>query len=166
MSAVALGVTLRTATLIGEFFHRQTEGIFGASLSMSNTWSSDSGTRRRNRYGQSKSAGLRSGLQRYPSPRYRSGRRSLLPPPQRQGQRARQRKSASKTPGPSKRMQRHASRTGSPPSPTSSRPPPRVPRRTTICRPPSGRPKSLAATLIRRSDSRPAQYSRSRASTS
>jgi outer membrane protein TolC len=28
MSAVALAVTLRTATLIGEFFHRQTEGLF------------------------------------------------------------------------------------------------------------------------------------------
>ena len=28
MSAVALSVTLRTATLIGEFFHRQTEGVF------------------------------------------------------------------------------------------------------------------------------------------
>jgi outer membrane protein len=28
MSAVALAVTFRTATLIGEFFHRQTEGIF------------------------------------------------------------------------------------------------------------------------------------------
>jgi len=28
MSAVALAVTLRTATLIGEFFHRQSEGVF------------------------------------------------------------------------------------------------------------------------------------------
>ena len=28
MSAVAFAVTLRTATLIGEFFHRQTEGVF------------------------------------------------------------------------------------------------------------------------------------------
>lgn len=28
MSAVALAVSLRTATLIGEFFHRQTEGVF------------------------------------------------------------------------------------------------------------------------------------------
>ena len=32
MSAVALAVTLRTATLIGEYFHRQTEGIFGARV--------------------------------------------------------------------------------------------------------------------------------------
>jgi outer membrane protein TolC len=32
ITAVALGVTLRTATLIGEYFHRQTEGIFEPTL--------------------------------------------------------------------------------------------------------------------------------------
>jgi outer membrane protein TolC len=32
IAAVALGATLRTATLIGEFFHRQTEGVFEPTL--------------------------------------------------------------------------------------------------------------------------------------
>ncbi|HTJ31188.1 MAG TPA: TolC family protein, partial [Acidobacteriaceae bacterium] len=32
LTAVALGVSLRTATLIGEYFHRQTEGIFEPAL--------------------------------------------------------------------------------------------------------------------------------------
>jgi len=32
ITAVALGATLRTATLIGEYFHRQTEGVFEPTL--------------------------------------------------------------------------------------------------------------------------------------
>lgn len=32
IAAVALGATLRTATLIGEYFHRQTEGVFEPTL--------------------------------------------------------------------------------------------------------------------------------------